>query len=337
MKESKPFYITKAKGVSIKDLSEDRIKWFVKQAKLERDFLFSSKDNINNFIEELALADNNKLLNAALMLFGENPQKYCPAAIIKCSHYYGIEVSRPIPNQKIFEGDLFQQVDDAVDFVMSKLNRTVGERNEGALAEVIEEVPNKVIAEVVVNAVVHRDYDSNGSIQVSIFSDRIEITNPGRLPKQLNINDLNKKHLSIPVNPFLARPFYLAGYIDQLGYGTNKVFKWCKNAYLPEPNFEQINNQFSVTIWRNWLSDDRLKEFDLNERHIGAINYLKEHLKITNSKYQEEFNVAKRTASGDLKYLTSLGLISKEGTTGKGVFYRISKGAPKGHKGHKGH
>ena len=334
MDKTIPFYLSKAVGASIKDLSQDKMIWFVNRAKTERKFTFSSKANLNDLLKELILVENNILLNAALMLFGKNPQKYCPAAIIKCSHYYGTEVTRPIPDQKIFEGDLFQQVESAVDFVMSKLNRTVGGRNQGATAEVKEEVPNEVIAEIIVNAVVHRDYNSAGSVQISIFSDRIEIMNPGKLPKQLKISDLNKKHLSIPVNPFLARPFYLAGYINQIGYGTVNVFKWCKNAHLPEPSFEQFNNQFNVTIFRNWLSDKRLQEFDLNKRQIEAIKYLKEHLKITNSQYQEEFDVAKRTASKDLQLLTSLGLVSKEGTTGKGVFYKITKGASKGHKGH---
>ena len=334
MDKTIPFYISKAVGASIKDLSQDKMIWFVNRAKTERKFTFSSKANLNDLLKELILVENNILLNAALMLFGKNPQNYCPAAIIKCSHYYGTEVTRPIPDQKIFESDLFQQVDSAVDFVMSKLNRTVGRRNQGATAEVKEEVPNEVIAEIIVNAVVHRDYNSAGSVQISVFSDRIEIMNPGKLPKQLKISDLNKKHLSIPVNPFLARPFYLAGYINQIGYGTVNVFKWCKNAHLPDPSFEQFNHQFNVTIFRNWLTDKRLQEFDLNKRQIEAIKYLKEHLKITNSQYQEEFDVAKRTASKDLQLLTSLGLVSKEGTTGKGVFYKITKGASKGHKGH---
>ncbi len=334
MDKTKPFYISYAKGVNISDLSSEKLKWFVNRSKAERDFVFSSKDNFNELLKELVLIENNKILNAAIMLFGKNPQKYCPAAVIKCCHYYGTEVTRPIPNQQMIEGDLFQQVDSAVDFVLSKLNRTVGGRNQGAIAEVKEEIPNEVIAEIVVNAVVHRDYDSAGSIQISIFSDRIEIMNPGKLPKQLKISDLNKKHLSIPVNPFIARPFYLAGYINQLGYGTINVFKWCKKAHLPKPLFEQLNNQFSVTIWRNWLTDRRIEEFNLNERQIAAIKYLKEHLKITNSQYQKEFNVAKRTASKDLQLLTSIGLLCKVGTTGKGVFYKIAQGAPKGHKGH---
>jgi predicted HTH transcriptional regulator len=330
----KPFYISKAVGVNINDLSIDRMKWFINRVKTERNFILSSENNYHELLKELVLIEDNMLLNAALMLFGKNPQKYCPSAVIKCSHYYGTELSRPIPDQKMFEGDLFQQVDSALDFVMSKLYRTVGGRKTSATAEVKEEIPNEVVAEIIVNAVVHRDYDIAGSIQITIFADRIEIMNPGKLPKQLKISDLDKKHLSIPINPFLARPFYLAGYINQLGYGTLNVFKWCKKANLPEPIFEQLNHQFNVTIFRNWLTDRKLKEFDLNNRQMEAIKYLMEHIKITNTQYQEEFHVAKRTASKDLQLLTSLGLISKEGTTGKGVFYKIAKGASKGHKEH---
>jgi ATP-dependent DNA helicase RecG len=103
---------------------------------------------------------------------------------------------------------------------------------------------------------------------------------------------------------------------------------------LPEPQFEQLNQQFRVTIWRNWMTQERLEAYDLKDRQRDAIQYLKSHRSITNSEYQALFKVAKRTASQDLQHLTSLGLIKKEGTTGKGVIYRIAKGAPKGHKGH---
>lgn len=334
MNNNKPFYISKAIGANMEDLSREKMIWFLNRVKTERKLMILGQDNLNDLLKELILIENNTLLIAALMLFGKYPQKYCPSANIKCSYYYGVEVTRPIPDQKILEGDLFQQVDSAIDFVMSKLNRTVGGRFEGATAEVQEEIPNEVVAEIIVNAVVHRDYDSAGSIQISIFSDRIEIMNPGNLPKQLKLDDLHKKHLSVPVNPFLARPFYLAGYINQLGYGTVNVFNWCNKAHLPEPLFEQFNHQFCVTIFRNWITDKKLQEFDLNMRQVAAVKFLKEHLKITNSQYQKEFNVAKRTASKDLQLLTTLGLICKEGNTGKGVFYRISKGATKGLKGH---
>ena len=329
-----PFYIAPARGAKITDISKDSLTWFVERAKHEQDFTFSGGGNVDNILKQLVLKDDNDLLNAALMLFGNEPQRFCPRAIVKCSHYYGTQVSRPIPSHQVFGGNLFQQVDKAVDFVLSNLNRSVGGRQEGAVAKVLMEIPNEAIAEIIVNAVVHRDYDSAGSVQITLFADRVEVINPGGLPEQLTISDLAKRHLSIPVNPFLARPFFLAGYINQLGYGTQNVFKACRKAHLPEPMFEQLNQQFSVTIWRNWLTDQRLEEFDINDRQLAAVQHLKSHRSITNSKYQDFFKVAKRTASQDLQHLTSLGLIEKEGTTGKGVLYRIAKGAPKGHNGH---
>ena len=66
---------------------------------------------------------------------------------------------------------------------------------------------------------------------------------------------------------------------------------------------------------------------------MKAINYLKIHERITNSQYQEEFSVAKRTASLDLAELVADGLIEKVGSTGKGVYYQLAKGASKGPKG----
>ena len=334
MNKHTPFYIARALGAKIADISKDSIAWFLERAKHERDYTFSGIGSVDGILKQLILKDDTHLLNAALMLFGTEPQRFCPSAVVKCSHYYGTEVSRPIPSHQVFDGTLFQQVDKAVDFVLSKLNRSVGGRQEGPIAEVRTEIPNEAITEIIVNAVVHRDYDSAGSVQIALFADRVEVINPGGLPEQLTISDLAKRHVSIPVNPFLARPLFLAGYINQLGYGTQNVVKWCRKAHLPEPLFEQLNQQFSVTIWRNWLTDQRLEEFHLNERQLAAIRHLKSHRSIANSEYQDLFKVAKRTASQDLQHLASLGLIKKEGTTGKGVFYRIAKGAPKGHKGH---
>ena len=250
-----PYYISRAQGAGLSDISKGSIAWFVERAKNERDYTFSGAETIEGVLNQLVVIDGDYLLNAALMLFGSNPQQFCPSAVVKCEHYYGTEVVRPIPSHQIFGGTLFQQVDDAVDFVLSKLSRSVGGRMEGPAAEVWPEIPNETITEIIVNAVVHRDYDSAGSVQIAVFADRVEVVNPGSLPDQLTITDLAKPHVSIPVNPFLARPFFLAGYINQLGYGTQNVFKWCKEAHLPEPLFEQLNQQFGVTIWRNWLSD----------------------------------------------------------------------------------
>ena len=71
------------------------------------------------------------------------------------------------------------------------------------------EIPREVVAEAIVNAVAHRDYTSNGSVQVMLFADRLEVWNPGGLPPSLTLEKLRHPHGSVPGNPQLAEPLYL--------------------------------------------------------------------------------------------------------------------------------
>ena len=86
-------------------------------------------------------------------------------------HFHGIDLRRPVPFYRIFKGNVFEQADKAVDFVMSKLNRGIGTRAESTQAPVHYEIPHDVIREAIVNAVAHRDYSSAGAVQVSVFTD----------------------------------------------------------------------------------------------------------------------------------------------------------------------
>ncbi len=317
------FYLAPAEGGRISDIDQDRIDWFVSEASTKRKFSFETTPTNENVLTELGLLQNSKLLNAALMLFGKKPQRFCPAAVVKCSHYHGTEVTRPIPSHQVFGKSLFEQADYAVDFALSRLDRTIGNREETTISEEKLEIPKEAIREIIVNAVIHRDYDSNASVQIDVFADRLEIMNPGRLPEELTIEDLINKHLSVPVNPFLARPFYLAGYINQLGYGTRNVVKWCREAGLPDPKFDSSENSFRVTIWRNWITDDRIKDLHLNDRQVRTIKNLKSDLSITNTKYQKLNNVSRATAKRDLDKMVKLGLVKLEGA-GRASYYRLS-------------
>jgi predicted HTH transcriptional regulator len=271
----------------------------------------------------LGLLDKNRLLHAALMLFGKKPQQFCPAAIVKCSHYHGTAVTRPIPSHHILGNTLFEQADAAADFVLSRLDRTIGDREESTVAEEKLEIPKEAIRELIVNAVVHRNYDSNASVQIDVFADRVEIMNPGGLPSELTVDDLVKEHLSVPVNPFLARPFYLAGYINQLGYGTQNVVKWCREAGLPDPKFDATKERFRVTIWRNWLTDDRMKGLHMNKRQVKTVQFLKLNLRITNTEYQKLNDVSRATTKRDLDEMVKLGLLKLEGA-GRSAHYRLT-------------
>lgn len=111
------------------------------------------------------------------------------------------------------------------------------------------EIPPEVIREAIVNAVAHRDYTSDGSVQVMLFADRLEIWNPGSLPPSLTLAMLRKPHGSFPRNPLLAEPLYLAKYIERMGTGTGDMIARCKKAGLSAPRFT-VTDGFKVTIPR---------------------------------------------------------------------------------------
>jgi predicted HTH transcriptional regulator len=319
-----PLYLTTAKGAKLSDIAADRIDWFVAEVTSNRKFSFAASPTPRNVLIELGLLEKNQILNAALMLFGKNPQRFCPASVVKCCHYHGTEIERPIPSQQVFGGTLFQQIDGAADFVLSRLDRLIGKREQSNAAHEMLEIPKEAIREIIVNAVVHRDYDSSASVQIDVFADRVEIMNPGRLPNELTVEDLMKAHLSVPVNPFLARPFYLAGYINQLGYGTRNVVEWCRKAGLPAPKFDPGDNRFRVIIWRNYLTEDRIKGLDLNARQFKAVQRLKVEGQISNMEFQKMTGASRATAKRDLEELVTIGLITLEGA-GRTARYRLSE------------
>jgi predicted HTH transcriptional regulator len=195
------------------------------------------------------------------------------------------------------------------------------------------ELPPEAVREAIVNAVAHRDYHSNASVEVRLFVDRLEIWNPGVLPGTLSLQSLHGDHPSVPANPLIAEPLYLARYIEKVGSGTQKMIRLCREAGLPEPTFEERDGFFVVSLLRDWLTPDRLAHLNLNERQMSAVALLKKGLRLTNTLYQRELGVSKRTATRDLEDLMSKGLIERIGSTGKGVEYQILRGATKGPKG----
>lgn len=132
---------------------------------------------------------------------------------------------------------------------MSKINLRIGTREGGPEAPVTYEIPREVVTEAIVNAVAHRDYTSAGSVQVMLFADRLEIWNPGLLPFSLTLAKLRQAHGSVPANPLLAEPLYLARYIERMGTSTGDMIRRCQEAGLPEPEFS-LSDGFMVTLHR---------------------------------------------------------------------------------------
>jgi len=320
-----PFDESACPGATLADISEEKVEWFIPVAKKERGFPLNPGTPTEQVLKHLDLLEGDQPTTAAILLFGTKPQKFMPTAEIKCMHYHGTVVAKPIPSHQIFTGTLFDQVDQATDFILSKINRSVPPRDSAPVSETKYEIPKEVIQEAVVNAVAHRDYTSAASVQVSVFSDRIEVRNPGSLPPDLTFEDLKIKHSSRPRNHRIALPLYFTHYIEKIGYGTIQMTTGCRDAGLPEPEFSQSGGEFVVILWRGWLTDAVMKDLEINARQKIAIKIVKETSRVNSTDYSNLAKISRQTAFRDLNDLVRKGVLEKQGVTGKGTYYTLRK------------
>jgi predicted HTH transcriptional regulator len=244
-----PFDAAPCRKATLKDLSSAGMKAFIRDARASRGFPLKESASGKELLTHLNLLEGEQPTHAAVLLFGKEPQRFLSASEIKCAHFHGTEVAKPIPSYQVYKGTVFSLVDQAVDFVMSKLALSVGTRAKSTQVPVAYEIPREVVSEGIVNAVAHRDYTSNGSVQVMLFADRLEIWNPGGLPSSLTLARLRQAHGSVPHNPLLAEPLYLTKYIERMGTGTRDMIRRCRDAGLSEPEF-RITDGFTLTIPR---------------------------------------------------------------------------------------
>ena len=249
-----PFDAAKTAGVTIKDLSVAKIRDFIRTAREKRQFSLPVNSSVEKLLTALELIDDDgNVLNPAALLFGKRPQKFFVASEVKCAQFYADRVSKPMADHQIYMGDVFELADQATRFVMSHISNWVGTRETGDTAEVPTkfELPYDAVKEAIVNAIVHRDYTSNASVQVMLFKDRLEVWSPGSLPHGMTIGKLSKTHKSVPVNPLLARAMYLKGYIEKSGTGTEDMIAKCKEWGVPAPEWtEDDADDFRVILKR---------------------------------------------------------------------------------------
>jgi len=320
-----PFDTSACDGATLANLSRERIEWFLQTARRERGFPLKGNTDTKALLTHLNLLDGAKPTNAAMLLFGTKPQRFHRTAEIKCISCHGTEYRRPFASLQVYGGDVFQQADQALDFVLGKINRAIGTRAVSNIAPATYELPPDAIGEAIINAIAHRDYYSNASVEVRLFADRLEVWNPGRLPGSLTLEGLRHDHASIPNNPLVAESLYLTRYIERVGSGTQTMIELCRKASLPEPDFELRQGFFVITLWRAWLTADIVDRLELTDRQKQAVAFVKTQGRITNRDLRDQTGVIIRTASRDLEDLVRKGVLTKVGATGRSTFYVFAR------------
>ena len=321
---STPFDDSVCEGATLRDIENAKVEDFIETAEAKGRLTLRGSRSPKAVLNNFNLLRDEKPTNAAILLFGKNPRRFFNNAQVHCFHFHGTEKRKPIASQQPYEGRLLEVIDQSVEFVLGKIDRSVGTRGKSTSAPVEFEVPRSVVSEAIVNAVTHRYYRHNGFVQVFVFADRIEVWNPGELPPGLTPEMLREPHGPIPRNPLIAEPLFRVGYVEKAGTGTTDMIADCRNAGLPEPDFEQRGPHFVVTLWRDWLTETVIKNLQLNDRQRQAVEFVKRNGRITNSEYQERIGVTRKTAARDLNGLVKLGVFDLLGSR-RGAHYVVAK------------
>ncbi len=294
----------------LNDIDKDAIRSFIKSAsKAKRLSLDKNDSDLSNLLTNLRISENKSLKRAAILLFGKDPRKFFINAYLKIGKFGNSDSD--LLSQDIIEGNAFQLADQTLEILDKKyFSKSIS--YDGLHRIEKTEYPYEAIREILLNAIVHRNY-SGAPIQVSIYNDRLMVWNYGTLPEGLTVEDLTRKHASHPFNPLLADSFFKGGLIEAWGRGTLKVIDECRNHGLPSPQIEIMSGGICVTVFKDLYIESMLESYGLNNRQIEALLFWKAKKEIKTGQYCTKFRITDRTALRDLKLLVEKGLLIKLG------------------------
>ncbi|CAN5143445.1 helix-turn-helix domain-containing protein [soil metagenome] len=304
---------------SFEDIDEKTVEQFKSDARRAGRLPDDGELPLAEFLDKLRLTEDGQLKRAAIIMFGKDPARFYPNQIVKIGRF-GLE-DDDLKFQEVVEGNLLYLLREAV----TELNRKFFIKPihfEGLQRIEKDEYPVAAVREILLNALVHRDY-MGSFIQIRVYDDKFWVWNEGVLPEDLSLELLKRVHPSRPRNPLIADVCFKGGYIDSWGRGTLKIINSCLEARLPEPLIAEQFGGILVEIFKNRHTAENLRQLGLNERQIEAMSYVLENGNITNSKYQELFSVSRNTASNDLSSLVEAGVLRSSGIKGAGAFYEL--------------
>ena len=248
-----------ADGVTISDLSEDRIRNAVRAGvKSGRINASAEDDSLEVLLDKFKLFRDGKLTNAAVVLFGKQLYDY-PQMMIRMAYFRGKEKMVFIDNKQE-EGNFFDLLDAGMAFCFRHLSLS-GEV-KGLQREEHLEIPVEALREALTNALCHRRYeDPRVTVTLAIFDDRLEITNPGHFPNPLTPENIKEPHGSYPYNLRIAQVLYFSKYLEGWGTGIRRMMDICREEGVPEPEYKSDGYTVTVTFWKTTQKASQKSDF----------------------------------------------------------------------------
>lgn len=292
-------------SLSINDLDKNAIKYFLHEINmihLDKDVLIKwhilRKNNGDYFPTVLSI------------IFFGNPglSKY---------DYFNIRISKfngsnynDIAESKEFTIPLFPKIDEIIAVLKSYVKRTSVLDGARRIEKTV--IPEFALREIIINAIVHKDYSIKSSIKINVFDDKIEVINPGVLFGNLDIEDLGKG-ISECRNRKIVKIFRKFGFMEELGTGIKRIINLFLEQNLKPPVFKEQGRYFKAILPQEKCN------FNLTEKIYNIVLAKKQ---INMSQLIDEIDLHKNTILYHLNVLIKSRKIARKGK-GKNTFYVI--------------
>lgn len=263
------------------------------------------------------LGDMEYLTNAGAIVLGKMAN-----ATVKCARFSGESIVDFI-DKKEYDGDIFSVIQETMIFFKNHLMQAGMIQGYGLKRKDVLEVPEEVLREGIINALMHRDYSIQGSdIKIAIFDSKIEITSPGGLPKSLTVEDIYSGRSEIR-NRVISNLLLKSGYVEQWGSGIPRMIEMCKEVGLNVPEIEEKGLFIVLRIFRkNKMYNNRpsntLKTKSKSDLIADNLNQIYELLvednQLTVKEIADSVYLAEASTQRRLKTLQDQGLIERVGS-----------------------
>jgi len=311
-------------AVTLEDLDQDEILRTLKLGVAAGRMSASMSADAADVLDRLGLRDHDRVLNAAVEVFGRRMLPDYPQCQLRMARFRGNDKTEFL-DQRQLHGHALQLLEEAMQFltrhlpVAGRIEPGVFERADAPL------FPPLALREALVNAFCHRDYSITGSaVSLAIYDDRLEIWSDGTLPFGLSVDDLKRDHPSRPRNPLIAEAFYRRGLVERWGRGTQKIVELCVQAGHPEPEFVEQAGALGVRFLPTAYIAPHRVGHDLTTRQRRILQTLAGRQDVTFGELRSLAGptVAVRTFRDDLLHLKRLRMIGLRGR-GRGATWFI--------------
>lgn len=246
---AKTYDLVPALGANLDDLAIEYFKSTYLPAAIDKDTLKENGRTIEQQLASLRFFDANEQCptNGGILLFGINPEFYLPGAYIQYVKFSGEEMTSDVEYEKKFSGALISELNSIEDFIKNNIIKERPVKKDSFQEETIRNYPFWALRELLMNAIMHRNYESNSPIYVYEFSKRIEILNPGGLYGDVNAQ--NFPNTSDYRNVVIAEAMKTLGYVNRFNYGVKRAIEELVKNENGNPDFDlTLGTKFKVSI-----------------------------------------------------------------------------------------